>query len=209
MAAATTTSSGSSSTSSSSNNTSYGRTHTNMSNYSTTESVHNEKQTTTHQQQRQQHQRQNGAASSNFKPLSVLAPLPTLSRINSSSITFAPKPTTTTLTKTTNTTNSVYSKTNGGGGAQPVTSSSRTSGYYLRSKIERTRTKALAIAGELTGRNGLERETSNESLRLKMKRSESWDAKNNTYLKYSFFLNFVVVFVSVYSNKALYIYFIQ
>lgn len=126
-----------------------GRAHTNMSNYSTTESTQNERQR---------------------KPLSVvLSP-----RVNTNSVAFASKP------------NVVYSKSNG----TTPSSSGRTSGYFLKSKIERTRNKAMAVAGELgmTSKSTkmaaeLERETSSESLKVKMKRSESYDAKNNLYCK--------------------------
>lgn len=164
------TTSNTSSTSSSS-----GRTHTNVSNYSTTESVHNEKHHNQH------HNRGGGGGNSSWRPpVSIMATSTTPRVVSSSSYTSKP-----------NGTNAVYSKPNGLA-AQP-SSSSRTGGYFLRSKLERTRDKAIAMAGELTGGGGvtrqggcgnqIERETSNESLQLKMKRSESWDAKNKIYLK--------------------------
>lgn len=53
----------------------------------------------------------------------------------------------------------------------------RLSGSNLRSKIDKR------LKNNSENRVAIERETSTESIRLKMKRSESWDAKNKVYLK--------------------------
>jgi hypothetical protein len=65
-----------------------------------------------------------------------------------------------------------YSKVN-------IGNTNRLSGSHLKSKLEKKR-KENDITSKLMG---IERETSSESLKVKMKRSESWDSKNKIYLK--------------------------
>lgn len=137
---------------SSSSTTNSGRSHTNLSNYSTSESIHNERP-------------QRARASRLCKPLSIaLAPRGAVSS-----------------TAIASSNSAAYTKSSSNGNGS--TSGGRVSSYFLKSKIERARNNNNNDEMERKRAAAMERETSSESLKVKMKRSESWDAKNNIYLK--------------------------